>query len=147
MDSHKSLTNWGNCWFHHSSHVALNFDNHSKFEIRLHKLSSFVHEWELFIKVSTSKLQFRNRERCVMWSHLVPPFCLCLCTPPQLCLCCYIILSPLHLCCVHMLEFIPFISTTMVHLTHFIYHSPSLIFTIFGHTHVTLPFIFFFTID
>ena len=35
----------------------------------------------------------------VMCNHLVPPFCLFLCTPPQLRLPCYIILLPLHLCC------------------------------------------------
>ena len=70
-----------------------------------------------------------------MCNHLVPPSCLCLCTPPKLCLCCYVILPPLYLCCVHIPKYIPFISSTIVylihsihqiHLIHFIDHRPSL---------------------
>ena len=71
-----------------------------------------------------------NNQQCitqlVLCMHLVLPSCLCLCTPPQLCLCCYIILPPLHLCCVHNPKSISFISSTIVHLIHFIDHSPSL---------------------
>ena len=78
-----------------------------------------------------------------MCSHLVPPSLLCLCTPPQLCLCCHIILPPLYLCCAHKLYhpihfiyqtpsyffrlpyFISSISSTIVHHIPFIDHSPS----------------------
>ena len=59
-------------------------------------------------------------------NQLVPPSCFCLCTPPQLCLCFYIILPPSHLCCVHKPKTIPFILSTIVYLIHFIDHSPSL---------------------
>ena len=55
---------------------------------------------------------------CVMCNHLVPPSCLCLCTPPHLCLCCYIILTPLHLCCVHKPKSIPLILSTTDHLKY-----------------------------
>ena len=74
-----------------------------------------------------------------MYNHLVPPSSLCLCTPPQLCLCRCIVLPP-HLLCLQ----------TKAHPIHFIYHSLShsfywswsitFIFTIFGHTHVTMSF-------
>ena len=59
-------------------------------------------------------------------NQLVPPSCFCLCTPPRLCLCFYIILPPSHLCCVHKPKTIPFILSTIVYLIHFIDHSPSL---------------------
>ena len=61
-----------------------------------------------------------------MCNHLVPPFCLSLCSPPQLRLCCYIILPPLHLCYIHKPKSIPFISSIVVHLIHFINHGLSL---------------------
>ena len=100
--------------------------------------------------------------------------CLCLCTPPQLYLCCYIILTSLHLCCIYKPKSIPFISSTIPTNTprrfhvettwkrpfpcrfnlestwyvcrhsqpHSFYWSwpITFIFTIFGHTHVTLSF-------
>ena len=61
-----------------------------------------------------------------MCNYLVPPSYLCLRTPPQLCLCCYIILPSLHLCCVNRPKSIPFISSTIVYLIHFIDHGTSL---------------------
>ena len=94
-------------------------------------------------------LEFWWEHISVMCSHLVPPSCLCLCTPHQLCICFYISLLPLHLCCIHIPKSIQFSSSTMVHLIPFIYHSPShsfcwsqstSIFTVFGHTHLTLSF-------
>ena len=48
-----------------------------------------------------------------MCNHLVPSSCLCLCTPPQLGLRCYISLPPLDLCCVHKSKSFPFISSTI----------------------------------
>ena len=71
----------------------------------------------------------------VMFNNLVPSSCLCLCTPPQLCLCCYIISPPLHLCCVHKLnpshsfhlpQSISFILSTIAHVFLCIDYSPSL---------------------
>ena len=70
--------------------------------------------------------------RNVMSNHLVSPSCLCLCTPPQLRLCYYIILPPLHLCypshSFHLPYSISFISSTIFHLVHFIYYIPSRLF-------------------
>ena len=57
----------------------------------------------------------------VMCNHLVNRSCLSLCTPPQLSLCCHIILPPIHLCCVHIEKSIPFISSTIVYHINFIY--------------------------
>ena len=62
----------------------------------------------------------------VIFSHLVPSSCLCLCTPAQLCLCCCIIFLPLHLWCVHIPKSIPFILLILVYPIHFIEHRPAL---------------------
>ena len=71
--------------------------------------------------VNSENINFKRR---TLWVAILFHHIVCLCTPPQLCLCCYIILPPLHLCCVHIPKSILFISSTIVHLIHFIYHSP-----------------------
>ena len=54
--------------------------------------------------------------QCVMCHHLLPLSCSCLCTPPHLCLCCYIILTSLQFCCVHKPKSSRLILSTTVHL-------------------------------
>ena len=60
----------------------------------------------------------------VMCNYLALPSCLCLSTPPQLCLYFlhYVTTNPSLLC---LQKSIPFISSNIVHLIHFIDHSPS----------------------
>ena len=73
----------------------------------------------------------------VVCNHLVLLSCLYLSTPPQLCLCCYIILPPVQLIYVRKMPSHSF------HLTE----SISFIFITFGYTHVTLSFSLTFTKD
>ena len=61
-----------------------------------------------------------------MCNHLVPRSCLCLCTPPQLRLFCYNVLPVHHPCWMHKPKSIPFISSTIEHLIHYIDRSPPL---------------------
>ena len=75
-----------------------------------------------------------------MYNHLVPPSSLCLCTPPQLCLCRCIVLPPHHLCCVYKPKPIPFISSTIVYLIHFTDHGLSLSYLPYLVIHVTMSF-------
>ena len=112
--------------------MGLNFEQHWLSQLdQEEKSSNHLHTENR----NSENINFKRR---TLWVAILFHHIVCLCTPPQLCLCCYIILTPLHLCCVHIPKSILFISSTIVHLIHFIYHSPIHSFLLFiaHHFHI-----------
>ena len=57
-----------------------------------------IHWSTQWVKIKKTNNYLKDyHSKSVMCNHLVPPYWLCLCTPPQLNLCWYLILPPFHL--------------------------------------------------
>ena len=127
--------------------MRLNFEKHRATQLVSRRRSQT--DWFVNQDIMNSEQRkYQSQKKDIMSSHLALLSCLYLCILHQLCLCYHITSSAIHLCCVPRSESISSISSTIVYHNHFLYLSSfPFVFTIFGHTHVTLTINPTFTID